>query len=82
MPSVVEIDLGTTFSCVATIGPNGEPEAIPNFDGIFIVEENRNSDFCQLGANTTPSVVAYSDDGILVGKSAQKRRQYKGTLFH
>ena len=39
MPSVVGIDLGTTFSCVATIGPNGEPEAIANLDGTFIVEK-------------------------------------------
>ncbi|PAV84629.1 hypothetical protein WR25_00726 [Diploscapter pachys] len=54
MPSIVGIDLGTTFSCVATISPSGEPEAIANLDG----------------ANTTPSVVAYSDDGISVGKTA------------
>ena len=40
MPSVVGIDLGTTFSCVATIAPNGEPEAIANFEGIFSVEKN------------------------------------------
>ncbi|PAV84628.1 hypothetical protein WR25_00725 [Diploscapter pachys] len=58
MPSIVGIDLGTTFSCVATIGPSGEPEAIANFDG----------------ANTTPSVVAYSDDGIFVGKTAVRLR--------
>ncbi|PAV89605.1 hypothetical protein WR25_19648 [Diploscapter pachys] len=56
MSSIVGIDLGTTFSCVATIAPNGEPEAIANFEG----------------TNTTPSVVAYSDDGISVGKTAGK----------
>ncbi|PAV58114.1 hypothetical protein WR25_25262 [Diploscapter pachys] len=54
MPAAIGIDLGTTFSCVATIAPNGEPEAIANFEG----------------TNTTPSVVAYSDDGISVGKTA------------
>ena len=42
MPSVVGIDLGTTFSCVATIGPQGEPVAIANFEGIFIVEKIKN----------------------------------------
>ncbi|PAV82798.1 hypothetical protein WR25_21970 [Diploscapter pachys] len=56
MPASIGIDLGTTFSCVATISPSGEPEAIANFEG----------------ANTTPSVVAYSSSGILVGKAAIK----------
>ena len=39
MPAPIGIDLGTTFSCVATIGPNEEPVAIANLDGISIVEK-------------------------------------------
>ena len=70
MPAPIGIDLGTTFSCVATIGPNEEPVAIANLDGISIAEKTRNFHFYYLGTNTTPSVVAYSDDEILVGKSA------------
>ncbi|PAV57986.1 hypothetical protein WR25_10400 [Diploscapter pachys] len=50
----IGIDLGTTFSCVAIINPNNEPETIVNFNG------NR----------TTPSVVAYEDAGELVGEAA------------
>ncbi|PAV89899.1 hypothetical protein WR25_15216 isoform C [Diploscapter pachys] len=55
----IGIDLGTTFSCVATIKPNGKPTVIPNFDGLKV----------------TPSVVAYPNGETLeplVGKSAVK----------
>ncbi|PAV89898.1 hypothetical protein WR25_15215 [Diploscapter pachys] len=59
MESAIGIDLGTTFSCVATIKPNGKPTVIANFDG----------------HNVTPSVVAYPTSKTLeplVGKSAVK----------
>ncbi|PAV89705.1 hypothetical protein WR25_01455 [Diploscapter pachys] len=66
MPTPIGIDLGTTFSCVATIGPNGEPEAIANFEG----------------ANTTPSVVAYSDDEIYVGETAVQSATPTTNIVH
>ncbi|PAV73135.1 hypothetical protein WR25_07301 [Diploscapter pachys] len=66
MPAPIGIDLGTTFSCVATIGPNGEPEAIANFEG----------------ANTTPSVVAYSDDEIYVGETAVQSATPTTNIVH
>ncbi|PAV91338.1 hypothetical protein WR25_04350 [Diploscapter pachys] len=66
MPAIVGIDLGTTFSCVATIGPNGEPEAIANFEG----------------ANTTPSVVAYSDDEIYIGETAVQSATPTTNIIH
>lgn len=56
MEPVFGIDLGTTNSCVATIGDDGLPVIIRNLDD----------------DNTTPSVVYYEDDGEnYVGKQAK-----------
>jgi len=54
MECKVGIDLGTTNSAVAYVDRDGAPEIIPNADG----------------ENTTPSVVAFEDDCVLVGRAA------------
>lgn len=56
MEAIFGIDLGTTNSCVATIGDDGLPEVIKNLDDEF----------------TTPSVVFYDEgDQYYVGKEAK-----------
>lgn len=56
MEAVFGIDLGTTNSCVATIGEDGLPQVIKNLDDEF----------------TTPSVVFYDEgDEYYVGKEAK-----------
>jgi len=54
MECKVGIDLGTTNSAVAYVDFDGRPEMIQNADG----------------DNTTPSVVAFEDDSVLVGAAA------------
>ncbi|MBM4354211.1 MAG: molecular chaperone DnaK [Deltaproteobacteria bacterium] len=56
MGKAIGIDLGTTFSCVATM-EGGSPVVISN----------------QEGGRTTPSVVAFADEGRLVGNSARRQ---------
>jgi molecular chaperone DnaK len=56
MGKAIGIDLGTTFSCVATM-EGGAPTVISN----------------QEGGRTTPSVVAFSEDGRLVGQAARRQ---------
>lgn len=56
MGKAIGIDLGTTFSCVATM-EGGTPVVISN----------------QEGGRTTPSVVAFTEDGRLVGSSARRQ---------
>ena len=60
MTRTVGIDLGTTNSCVATIGEGGKPEIIANRQGLA----------------TTPSVVCFGsvnpNEKPLVGQSAQR----------
>lgn len=55
-PIVIGIDLGTTYSAVATLGPHGQPEIIPNREGERI----------------TPSVVLFDGDSPLVGSMAKR----------
>lgn len=56
MEAIFGIDLGTTNSCVATIGEDGLPQVIKNLDDEF----------------TTPSVVFYDEGGeYYVGKEAK-----------
>ena len=54
MGSKIGIDLGTTNSAVAHVDFDGKPEIIINSDGEY----------------TTPSVVAFDEESILVGKAA------------
>lgn len=57
MTSFVGIDLGTTFSAVATIDDTGRPVIVHNRDG----------------SNITPSVVLFRDDGVAeVGEGARR----------
>ena len=55
-PPAVGIDLGTTFSLVATLDSNGKPKTIPNAEGDL----------------STPSVVFFDGDSVIVGKEAVK----------
>src|ERR1700726_458052 len=58
MPKAVGIDLGTTNSVVAAVMEGGQAEVIPNAEG----------------GRTTPSVVAFTDDGQrLVGQVARRQ---------
>ncbi|MEA2313260.1 MAG: molecular chaperone DnaK [Solirubrobacteraceae bacterium] len=58
MAKAVGIDLGTTNSVVAAVMEGGQAEVIPNAEG----------------ARTTPSVVAFTDDGQrLVGQVAKRQ---------
>src|SRR3954453_6106083 len=58
MPKAVGIDLGTTNSVVASTMEGGQAEVIPNAEG----------------SRTTPSVVAFTDDGQrLVGQVARRQ---------
>jgi molecular chaperone DnaK len=58
MPKAVGIDLGTTNSVVASTTEGGQAEVIPNAEG----------------ARTTPSVVAFTEDGQrLVGQVAKRQ---------
>lgn len=59
MAKVVGIDLGTTFSAVAAIGPDGRPFVIPN----------------DVGELLTPSVVDLGADPPLVGREAKQRQE-------
>ncbi len=50
----VGIDLGTTYSCISYLNPQGEPVTLPNAEG----------EFC------TPSVVLFDGDEVVVGTEA------------
>jgi molecular chaperone DnaK len=50
----VGIDLGTTYSCIASLNEQGEPVSIPNEEGEI----------------STPSVVLYDGDEVIVGTEA------------
>jgi len=50
----VGIDLGTTYSVVAYLDPQGRPTSVVNSSGDLL----------------TPSVVLFEDDGVVVGKEA------------
>ena len=52
----VGIDLGTTYSCIARLNEHGAPVTLPN----------------QEGELSTPSVVLFDDDEVVVGTEAQR----------
>jgi molecular chaperone DnaK len=54
MTHAVGIDLGTTYSCISYLNPQGEPVTLPNAEG----------EFC------TPSVVLFDGDDVIVGTEA------------
>lgn len=51
----IGIDLGTTYSCVATVGPSGKPEVVLNSEG----------------ERTTPSAVWFDVNRVVVGDEAK-----------
>ena len=65
---IIGIDLGTTNSCVAIMLPGGKVHVIENAEG----------------RRTTPSIVAYTNDGeVLVGEAAKRQAvtNPKNTLY-
>ena len=56
MGKLVGIDLGTTFSCVAHIGEDGQPEVLVNSEG----------------ERTTPSAILFDGDTAIVGSVAKE----------
>jgi molecular chaperone DnaK len=54
--AIIGIDLGTTYSVVAALDPSGRPMTIPNRHGDL----------------STPSVVLFTDDTLIVGKEARR----------
>jgi molecular chaperone DnaK len=58
MPKPIGIDLGTTYSAVATINGAGQPEIVRNSDGQSI----------------TPSVVLFDNGEAIVGQQAKLQR--------
>ncbi|MER5702232.1 Hsp70 family protein [Micromonospora sp. NPDC002296] len=63
VPLAVGIDLGTTYSAVAWVNPDGDPEIIPN----------------ALGEPLTPSVVGLVDGRPVVGAHAKGEQARGGT---
>lgn len=55
-PLAVGIDLGTTYSALAYLDPQGRPRTVANAEGDLL----------------TPSVVFFEDEGVIVGKEALK----------
>ena len=51
---IVGIDLGTTFSAIATLDDRGQPVTLPNRDGEML----------------TPSAIFLEDSGAVVGQAA------------
>ena len=67
MGAIIGIDLGTTNSCVAVMESGGKVKVIENAEG----------------ARTTPSIVAYAKDEVLVGAPAKRQAvtNPENTLF-
>ncbi|MHC4777272.1 MAG: Hsp70 family protein [Planctomycetota bacterium] len=54
--NIVGIDLGTSFSAIARLQDSGKPEIVPNSEG----------------EQTTPSVLLFEDNCIIVGREARR----------
>ena len=67
MAEIIGIDLGTTNSCVSVMESGGKVRVIENAEG----------------ARTTPSIVAYTPEEVLVGMSAKRQAvtNPENTLF-
>lgn len=65
MGKYIGIDLGTTFSCMAYINENGQPEMIPNSEG----------------ENITPSAVLFDGDSTIVGREAKSQSLFEPQNF-
>jgi len=67
-PTIIGVDLGTTFSCVGAFQA-GSGERL-----VFRPEENK---------TTIPSIVAFTKEGILVGREARRQAEInpENTLF-
>lgn len=65
MGKYIGIDLGTTFSCMAYINENGQPEMIPNGEG----------------ENITPSAVLFDGDSTIVGREAKSQSLFEPQNF-
>lgn len=65
MGKYIGIDLGTTFSCMAYIKENGQPDMIPNREG----------------ENTTPSTVLFEGDSTIVGSEAKSQSLFEPQNF-
>lgn len=72
--SIIGIDLGTTNSCVAVMEGNNT-KVIENSEGRYhFVVVVINTLFQNIGQRTTPSTVAFTDDGQrLVGIPAKRQ---------
>ena len=57
MGKFIGIDLGTTFSCMAYIRDDGQPEVIPN----------------STGERITPSAILFDEDETIVGEGAKQQ---------
>ena len=60
---VFGIDLGTTYSCISQVDRYGRPEVLRNMDG----------------DPTTPSVVQFQGEDVIVGKLAKRSRGWTPT---
>lgn len=65
MGKCIGIDLGTTFSCMAYINDNGQPEVIPNGEG----------------KNITPSAVLFEGNSAVVGREAKEQSLFEPKNF-
>lgn len=65
MGKYIGIDLGTTFSCMAYINENGQPEIIPNSEG----------------DNIMPSSVLFDDGATIVGREAKAQSLFEPQNF-
>ena len=83
MGKYIGIDLGTTFSCMAYINDNGQPEIIPNSEGVMLSPSAvlSSSNNTAEGDNITPSAVLFDEDSTVVGKEAKSQSLFDPQNF-